>query len=117
MHEDLVRKAAETTSDAKYPLHDRNPPDRFAFPRTLTLTTKKILITGFDGADTEDNVRAWLGQFGPVAHVEIIRDGNADEPVVLAEMEIGDGAAAYLLSHLSDHWHNGKLVNARLLHH
>jgi hypothetical protein len=32
-------------------------------------------------------------------------------------MPIGDGAAGYLLSHLADYWHEGKLVSARLLRH
>lgn len=81
------------------------------------MDTKKILITGLGLTATEEGIHAWLSHFGPIEHIEIIRDGNPDEPVVLLEMNIGDGATGYLLSHLTDYWHDGKLVNARLLHH
>jgi hypothetical protein len=81
------------------------------------MTTKKFLIMGLGGTATEESVRSWLSHFGPVVRVDIIRDGNANDPVAFVEMEIGDEAAAHLVSRLSDYWHEGKLVNARLLHH
>jgi len=81
------------------------------------MTTKRIMLTGLGAAATEESIRAWLGCFGPVLRIDIIRDGDADSPVALVEMEIGDGAAASLVFRLSDYWHEGKLVNARLLIH
>ena len=81
------------------------------------MTTKKFLITGLGTAANEDSIRSWLGHFGPVVLVDIIRDGDAADPITFVEMEISDAAAAHLVSRLSDYWHDGKLVNARLLHH
>jgi hypothetical protein len=81
------------------------------------MTTKKFLITGLGPAATEEGILAWLSHFGPVERVEIIREGNPDDPVVFLEMAVGDGAAGYLLSHLTNYWHEGRLVSARLLHH
>ena len=81
------------------------------------MTTKKFLITGLGFAATEEGLLAWLSHFGQIERVQVIRDGNPDEPVALVEMTISDGAAGYLLSHLTDYWHEGKLVSARLLHH
>lgn len=81
------------------------------------MTTKKFLISGLGAAATEEGILAWLSHFGQIQRVEIVRDGNPDDPMVLLEMAIGDGAAGYLLSHLTDYWHEGKLVSARLLHH
>ena len=81
------------------------------------MTTKKILITGLRADIDEVGVRALLERFGPVTRVDIIRDGNADEPVALAEMSIGDGPAAYLTFRLTNYWHDGKVINARLMHH
>lgn len=81
------------------------------------MTTKKILITGFGAEAAEDNISSWLAQFGPVEKLEIIREGNDAHPVVLVEMAIDDAGTAHLLSRLTDYWHDGKLVNARLLHH
>lgn len=81
------------------------------------MTTKKILITGLGAAANEESIRSWLGQFGPVVRVDIIRDGEAADPVAFVEIEIGNEEAAHLVSRLTDYWHEGKLVNARLLHH
>lgn len=79
--------------------------------------TKRILITGLRADVDEAGVRAFLERFGPVSQVDLIRDGNSDEPVAVASMEIGEGAAAYLVFHLTDYWHDGAMLNARLLHH
>ncbi len=81
------------------------------------MTTKKILITGLGAAATEESIRSWLGRFGQVVRVDIIRDGDADRPIALVEMEIGDGTAAYLAFRLSDYTHDGDQVKARLLNH
>lgn len=81
------------------------------------MTTKKFLIMGLGADSTEESIRTWLGHFGPVLRVDIIRDGDAADPVAFLEMEIDDEAAGHLVSRLSDYWHEGKLVNARLLHH
>jgi hypothetical protein len=81
------------------------------------MTTKKFLITGLGAGVTEAGVRAWLGDYGPVVQVAIIRDGNAADPVALVEMAIGDGTAGYLVSRLCNYWHEGAMVNARLLSH
>jgi hypothetical protein len=80
------------------------------------MTTKKFLIKGTSADSTEESIGTWLSRFGPIKRVEIIRDGNPDDPVALLEMNIGDGAAGYLLSHLTDYWHEGKLITAQLLH-
>ena len=81
------------------------------------MTMRNILITGIGSAATEESIRTWLGHFGPVVLVDIIRDGDAADPIAFVEMEIGDGAAARLVSRLSDYWHEGKLINAMLLIH
>lgn len=81
------------------------------------MTTKKILITGLRAGATEASIQSWLGRFGPVVQVDIIREGSAADPFALVEMDIGDGVAAYLVSRLSNYWHEGAVVNARLLHH
>jgi len=83
----------------------------------LTVTTKKILITGLGAAATEESIRSWLGRFGPVVRVDIIRDGDADRPVAVVEMEISDGVAECLAFRLSDYGHDGDQVCARLLNH
>jgi hypothetical protein len=75
------------------------------------MTTKKILLTGLGATTTEESILAWLGEFGPVLRVDIIRDGDTEHPVVLVEMGIGSEAAANLVLRLSDYWHEGKQVS------
>ncbi len=80
-------------------------------------TPQKILITGLDAAVTEASVRAWLEPFGLVTRVAIIPNGDGAAPATLVEMDIGGGAAEYLVAHLNNYWHDGAIVNAWLLHH
>lgn len=81
------------------------------------MTTKKILLTGFGSGVTEVGIHSWLGRFGTVVRVDIIREGHAADPLALVEMQIGNGTAAFLVSRLSNYWHEGRSVSARLLHH
>jgi len=81
------------------------------------MTTKTIIVTGFGSDATELAVQSWLGSFGPVARVEIVRDGNANLPYALVQMEISDAAATALVSRLTNYWHEGAMVSAWLLHH
>ena len=81
------------------------------------MTTKKILIMGLGAGTTEAAIRSLLGRFGPVVQVSIVREGDADNPVALVEMDIDDAAAANLVFRLSNYWHEGAIVTARLLHH
>ncbi|PKO31317.1 MAG: hypothetical protein CVU34_17830 [Betaproteobacteria bacterium HGW-Betaproteobacteria-7] len=81
------------------------------------MTPKKFLIMGLGADSSEESICTMLSRFGPVERVEIIRDGNPDDPIALVEMSIGDGAAGYLVSQLTDYWHEGKLVSAKLMHH
>lgn len=81
------------------------------------MSTKKFLIVGISADSTEESIGAWMSRFGPIQQVKIIRDGDPNDPVALLEMDIGDGATVYLLSHLTGYWHEGRLLTARLLHH
>ena len=81
------------------------------------MTTKTIIITGLGSDATELAVQSWLGSFGPAARVEIVRDGNANLPYALVQMEISDAAATALVSRLTNYWHEGAMVSAWLLHH
>lgn len=80
------------------------------------MTTRKLLITGFGRHVTEEGVRTWLGNYGPVLRIDIVRDGNAADPFVIAQMAIDDVAAAHLVSRLQGYWHEGAMIDVRLLH-
>jgi hypothetical protein len=78
---------------------------------------KKIMFTGLGAEVTESAVRESLEKIGPVNHVDIYREGNEAAPVVVVEMAISDAEAFSLTTRVKDLWHNGHLVNARLLLH
>lgn len=78
---------------------------------------KKIMLTGVDRAVTEAAVREGLEKVGPVHSVQIVREGDADHPVVIVEMDIDDETAFRLTSRLTDFWHEGHMINARLMLH
>jgi hypothetical protein len=78
---------------------------------------KKILLSGLAADIDEAHIRAGLEKLGPVSAVHIIRDGDAASPVVIVEMDIDDQTAYRLTSRVTDFWHDGKTINARLLLH
>lgn len=78
---------------------------------------KKIIFTGLQPEVTEEAVRASLEKVGPVCHVSIIRDGDHNAPVVIVEMDISDIQAYQLTTRVTDYWHDGHMINARLMLH
>jgi hypothetical protein len=78
---------------------------------------KKILLMGLNAAATEAGVRSWLSGFGSVLNVDFVREGNAQAPVAVIEMDISDGQAFHIVSRISSYWHEGSVVSARLLPH
>lgn len=78
---------------------------------------RKILFSGLGPAVTEEAIRAALEKVGPVLGVTIIRDGDDSAPVVIVEMDIDDQTAYRITSRVTDFWHDGHMINARLLLH
>lgn len=78
---------------------------------------KKIIFTGLDREVTEQGIRDALEKVGPVHRIDIIRDGDPNAPVVVVEMAISDEAAYQLTTRVTDYWHDGHHINARLLLH
>ena len=78
---------------------------------------KKFLLMGLSPTVTEAGIRSWLNGFGPVCNVDVVRDGDADAPIAVVEMDISDGQAAFIVSRIQRYWHDGSLISARLLIH
>lgn len=78
---------------------------------------KKIMFTGMLPDVTEEAVKAALEKVGAVTSVSIIRDGNPEEPMVIVEMDISDMQAYQLTTRVTDYWHDGHMINARLMLH
>ena len=77
----------------------------------------KIMFSGLLPDVTEEAVRKSLEKVGPVHTVSIIKDGDASAPLVIVEMDISDVQAFQLTSRVTDYWHDGHMINARLLLH
>ena len=78
---------------------------------------KKIMFSVLLPDVTEEAVRKSLEKVGPVHTVSIIKDGDASAPLVIVEMDISDVQAFQLTSRVTDYWHDGHMINARLLLH
>lgn len=78
---------------------------------------KKIMFSGLLPDVTEEAVRKSLEKVGPVHTVSITKDGDASAPLVIVEMDISDVQAFQLTSRVTDYWHDGHMINARLLLH
>lgn len=75
------------------------------------------MFSGLPPDVTESAVRESLQKLGPVHSVLIIADGAPSSPAAIVEMSIDDEQAYKLTSRVTDYWHNGHMVNARLLLH
>jgi hypothetical protein len=78
---------------------------------------KKILLMGLSASATEATIRSWLSGYGQVKQVDLVRDGDAETPLAVVEMDISAGQAFLIVSRISSYWHDGSLVSARLLPH
>jgi hypothetical protein len=78
---------------------------------------KKIMLTGLGGDVSEQRIRESLERVGPVVSVTIIHEGAASTPVVIVEMDIDDEQVFRITSRVTDYWHDGSVLNARLLFH
>lgn len=78
---------------------------------------KNILLTGLSPTTTEAEIRSWLSGFGSVVHVDLIRQGDTAPPLAFVEMDITDSQAHFIVSRISNYWHEGSLVKAHLLTH
>lgn len=78
---------------------------------------KKILLTGIGPDVTEEKLTEAMSRFGPVNKVIIVRDGDSEHPVAVVEMALTDRQAYDLTTRITDIWHDGRHVDARLLMH
>jgi len=79
------------------------------------LPMKKIMFTGIDPETTEAAIRESLERVGPVVDVIIVRDGDPAHPYVVVTMNIDDDTAYRLTTRVTDYWHNGQMINARMM--
>jgi len=78
---------------------------------------KKIMFTGLGADVTEAAVRESLEKVGPVVEVLIVRDGDPQNPYVVVTMNIDDDTAYRITARATDYWHNGRIINARMMLH
>ena len=76
---------------------------------------KKIMFTGIAPESTEAAIRESLERVGPVVDVVIVRDGDPQHPYVVVTMNIDDDTAYRLTTRVTDYWHNGHMINARMM--
>lgn len=78
---------------------------------------KKIMITGVRPEATEESIRESFAGVGPVHKVTIVPESDGQSLSVILEMDISDAWAYKITSRVTDFWHDGHMINARLLLH
>ena len=78
---------------------------------------KKIMFSGLSADVTESAIRESLQKLGPVHSIQIISDGDASSSIAIVTMSIDDELAFKLTSRVTDYWHNGNIINARIMVH
>ena len=77
----------------------------------------KLLITGLPADVQEDALREAMEKMGPVLNVVIYREGSANNVWATVEMTISDEQAFQITTRITDIWHGGQFVNARIMLH
>lgn len=78
----------------------------------------KMLITGLRLGVTPDEVRQGMEKLGPVDKVEIVptKSDHAKDCWAIVEMPISAEKAEQIASRVTDLWHEGGMVNIRVMH-
>jgi hypothetical protein len=66
---------------------------------------------------SEDRVSTALAPYAPVVSVRIERQGAADNPMAIVEVDLDPIAAGRLVLRLDGLWHEGRFLRAHLLMH
>lgn len=76
------------------------------------------MLTGLPPDTDAARIRAEIEpHFGTIERVEIVREGTDEHPWAILHMYLDDEAAFRLTQRITDIWHQGHRVNARLLLH
>jgi hypothetical protein len=75
----------------------------------------KILFTGGYTDISEQYGREKFERLSPIQEFQTIRDGDAQHPYVLLMIEISDELAYRIKGRLTDNYHKGHMIHARLL--
>lgn len=79
---------------------------------------KTFLLAGFELETMESEIRNVLeGHFGIVHSIEIVSEGNPQQPLALVHMDVDDATAFALVQRVSGRWHKGHTLSVRLLLH
>ena len=78
----------------------------------------KLLVTGLRLGVTVDEVRLGMEKLGPVDTIEIVSSQRENEKDcwAIVEMPISAEKAEQIANRVTDLWHDGAMVNIRVMH-
>lgn len=78
----------------------------------------KMLVTGLRLGVTAQEVRQGMEKLGPVDRVEIVptESEHAKDCWAIVEMPISAEQAERITSRVTDIWHDGRMINIRVMH-
>lgn len=78
---------------------------------------KKILLTGLPANVDFDRLKERLAAFGPVVHINLIADGDPDQPWFIIEMELDLAAAQAVAQRIDGIYYNDRFIGAHVITH
>ena len=84
-------------------------------PKRNIMTT--LLLGGLAADITPDQIQAEFAPFGPIDHIEIVHDGDPQQPVALVRFNLDPIAAANIAERINGRWHAGRFLTAHVTLH
>lgn len=78
---------------------------------------KKILLTGLPATVDPERLKARLETFGPVIDVNVILDGNPEQPWVIVEMDLDLVAAQAVAQRIDGIYYIDRFLGAHVMTH
>jgi hypothetical protein len=75
----------------------------------------RIFITGLPASVDTERLRDRLSELGPVISVSIIREGDEQQPWVVAEMDLGPVEATAVARRIDGIYYAGRFIKAHVM--
>ncbi len=75
----------------------------------------KIFITGLPASVDTEHLREQLVELGPVISINIIREGDEQQPWVVAEMDLGPAEATAVARRIDGIYYAGRFIKAHVM--
>lgn len=77
----------------------------------------RISLSGLQREFDPEKLRERKTKFGPVVNVQVVRDGDPDQPWAIVEMDLGPAEATKVARRIDGSYYIDRFIHARVMLH